>query len=104
MSRRLLAGITLIVSLAAAGNASAKPVRWSGNGHLYDVRAVPDGLSWVQAYLRARAFGCGWYLATITSKAEDQFVQQLVAQQSGMALVGIRGVGRDGVTNGAAAR
>jgi hypothetical protein len=45
---------------------------------------VPDGLSWVQAYLRARAFGCGWYLATLTSKAEDQFVHRLVARRSGI--------------------
>src|SRR4051794_30510545 len=84
MSRRLLAGLTVLVSLAAAGDASAKPVRWAGNGHLYDVRAVPDGLSWVQAYLRARAFGCGWYLATLTSKAEDGFVHGLVAKEGGI--------------------
>jgi hypothetical protein len=84
MSRRLLAGLTVLVSLAAAGDASAKPVRWAGNGHLYDVRAVPDGLSWVQAYLRARAFGCGWYLATLTSKAEDGFVRGLVAKEGGI--------------------
>src|SRR3954465_3707514 len=84
MSRRLLAGLTMLVSLAAAGDASAKPVRWAGNGHLYDVRAVPDGLSWVQAYLRVRAFGCGWYLATLTSKAEDGFVRGLVAKEGGI--------------------
>lgn len=69
------------VTQAAATEVLAKPVRWSGNGHLYDVRHVPEGLSWVQALLRAQALGCGWYLATITSAAENAFVFGLASRK-----------------------
>jgi hypothetical protein len=81
--------LTLRISLVAlalqpvvAWEASAKPVRWSGNGHLYEVRVAPEpeGISWVQALLRADALGCGWYLVTITSKAENDFVFKLAAR------------------------
>ena len=85
MRRSLWIGlVALALQPGLALEASAKPVRWNGNGHLYDVRVVPEGLSWMQAYLRARAFGCGWYPATITSSAEEQFVHKLVARQRGI--------------------
>ena len=73
---------TLALQPVVAWQASAEPVRWSGNGHLYEVRVAtePEGVGWVQALLRAQALGCGWYLATITSKAENDFVFALAAQ------------------------
>src|SRR3954447_26606076 len=71
---------TLALQPVVAWEASAKPVQWNGNGRLYDVRVDLNGLSWVQALLRADALGCGWYLATITSKAENAFVAKLLAQ------------------------
>ena len=64
----------LALQPAMTRDARAAPVRWSGNGHLYEVRHVPEGLSWPQALLRAEALGCGWHLATPTSAAENAFV------------------------------
>lgn len=62
-----------------AMHAAAAPVRWTGNGHLYEVRVDPNGVSWPQAHLRARALGCGWHLASVTSAAENAFVHGLLA-------------------------
>jgi hypothetical protein len=85
MRRVLLAGLAASALLLAAGSdAMTAPSRWSGNGHLYEVRVDPNGLSWPQALLRADALGCGWYLATITSAAENAFVFGLVARQRGI--------------------
>lgn len=54
----------------------AGPVQWTvasgGNGHYYDVIAVPDGITWDAA--SAAATADGGYLATITSDAENNFV------------------------------
>src|SRR3954452_422178 len=74
--------VALALQPAVAWEASAKPVRWGGNGHLCEVRVAPepDGISWVQALLHADALGCGWYLVTITSKAENDFVFKLAAR------------------------
>src|SRR3954470_23928150 len=50
MRRTLRIGlVALALQPAVAWEASAKPVRWSGNGHLYEVRVAPepDGISWV---------------------------------------------------------
>jgi len=83
MRRTLRIGlVALALQPAVAWEVSAKPVRWSGNGHLYEVRVAPEpeGISWVQALLRADALGCGWYLVTITSKAENDFVFKLAAR------------------------
>ena len=63
----------LALQSAVSSEALAAPVRWSGNGHLYEVRFAPEGLSWAQAMLRAQAPGCGWYLATPTLPAENAF-------------------------------
>jgi hypothetical protein len=79
MRRSIYLGLAAFVLLAAAvPQADAKPVKWSGNGHRYEARLVSDGLTWPQARRRARALGCGWYLATITSAAENRFVFSLV--------------------------
>jgi hypothetical protein len=29
-----------------AAPAQAEPVRWSGNGHLYELVVVPEGITW----------------------------------------------------------
>ena len=55
----------------------ADPVRWSGNGHYYEVISVPGTISWEDA--DAAALGAGGYLATITSPAENAFVFGLVS-------------------------
>jgi hypothetical protein len=75
-------GFALLALQSVAGwRVLAEPVRWSGNGHLYEVRHDPAGLSWPQALLRSQALGCGWYLVTITSKAENDFVFGLAAER-----------------------
>src|SRR3954453_3362270 len=57
---------------------SATVVTWPGNGHQYEAVLVSQGLSWFDAEQAVEARGCGWYLATLTSKAEDQFVFGLI--------------------------
>jgi hypothetical protein len=75
-------GYVVGVALAAAavsipgGSASAARVVWDpadgGNGHAYEVVAVPGTVSWEDA--RAAAKTRGGDLATITSPAENAFV------------------------------
>jgi len=79
--RRRLAVPFLLLPLAAAGQAAAAPVTWSGNGHVYDTVTVPAGIGWAQAKLATRERGCGWYLATVTSAAEDKFLSALVTHR-----------------------
>ncbi len=70
---RWLAAILLVIPL---GDASADPVQWSGNGHFYDVVSAPGTISWEDA--EAAASAAGGYLATITSREENDFVFSLV--------------------------
>jgi len=56
------------------------PVQWSvddgGNGHSYLPVAVPQGITWFEAYEVAASVG--GYLATVTSEPENDFVFHLV--------------------------
>src|SRR5205085_9420635 len=61
-----------IPSLAAAAVTSSVI-----NRH-YEAVVASQGLSWAAAERAARARGCGWYLAALTSQAEDQFVFGLI--------------------------
>ncbi len=74
-----LAACALQVSIAMP--AFANPIKWKVNNHLYEVIYAPIGINWANAQLHAAALGCGWYLATITSAAEDAFVFSLIAKQ-----------------------
>jgi hypothetical protein len=64
----------------ADANESEKPVKWliseGGNGHIYQVVATPEGISWSDAKEVAEA--AGGYLATITSEEENEFVFELI--------------------------
>ena len=69
MRKALLVGAAIAVATPSFANAASPapaavctPVRWSGNGHLYVAISRRSGLSWVEAMLRARQRGCGWYL------------------------------------------
>lgn len=79
----MLVGLALGTAALLAGGAEAEPVRWEksrgGNGHLYEAVAVGQRVNWVGAFIGARRRGCGWYLATITSAAENAFVTGLFA-------------------------
>src|SRR3954454_22596274 len=68
----ILAPLPALTSPAAAAAVSGP------GGHQYEAVLVSQGLSWFDAEQAVEACGCGWYLATLTSKAEDQFVFGLI--------------------------
>ncbi len=70
---------TFLIALLVASSVFAAPVRWVGNGHLYDVILVPEGITWTDANVAAQARGSGWHLATITSAEENAFVANLAS-------------------------
>jgi hypothetical protein len=81
--------IPLITALVAttvlvAPEASAKIEQWKksegGNGHRYEAILVARNINGIEALVRASARGCGWHLATITSRAEDLFVFSLIQE------------------------
>jgi hypothetical protein len=69
------------VSVSSAG---AAPVEWAvldgGNGHSYEAVVFDDIISWSDADAEAKKRG--GYLATITSKAENDFVYALIASST----------------------
>jgi hypothetical protein len=71
--------LTTVVAFLAACPATAQ-VQWSsavgGNDHYYLAVVVPSGLTWAQA--DAAATAAGGYLATLTTRAENDFVYALV--------------------------
>lgn len=66
----------LAAAALCAGAANAAPVQWAVNGHWYEAVSAP-GVTWSQANAAAQA--AGGYLATLTSKAENDFVYGAVA-------------------------
>src|SRR5687768_11752256 len=86
--RSLPAGLGFaLVTLAFAGSAPAAPVQWrvvnGGNDHYYDFFAGVEGMSWEAARDRAAArshLGVQGHLVTITSAAEQSFVNSVVPQ------------------------
>src|SRR3954452_9380975 len=76
--RRPIATILTLVPLALPWPAAATTVTGSFNGHSYEAVSAAAGLGWAEAKLAARQRGCGWNLAALTSKAEDQFVFGLI--------------------------
>jgi hypothetical protein len=95
--RRWLGVVTLLLSVQplTVWRAEAAPVTWvkeaGGNGHVYEAVYVAGGLNWVQAQLAAAARGCGWYLATITSVAENKFVFGLIRNKPKFFVEGFNG-------------
>lgn len=74
----------VLTAVAWAACASPEPsaaVQWDANGHYYEVVSVPAGLTWDAA--RAAAVARGGYLATITSREENDFVHSLIDDQPG---------------------
>ena len=76
MRHHLLGASAVLLALLpiSISPVSATVVTWSVNKHQYEAVLVSQGLSWFDAEQAVEARGCGWYLATLTSKAEDQFV------------------------------
>ena len=69
-------GGIVALSFVTAINSNAAPTIWTvgsgGNGHSYEVFAVPGGVTWQNARTAAQAKGGD--LATLTSAAENAFV------------------------------
>jgi hypothetical protein len=75
MRHRLLTALAILSMSVGSHAANAAPVRWSGNGHFYDVITVE--IDWSAAKLAAEASsfrGVPGYLATITSADENLFL------------------------------
>jgi hypothetical protein len=76
----VVAGLLLLCTLAAEGVAA--PVLWDqaagGNGHLYEAIYAPCGITWTGANNAAQAMSGDWYLATVTSQAENDFIYSLI--------------------------
>jgi hypothetical protein len=78
--RPMVSTLMLLEEIALlAAPAQAEPVRWSGNGHHYEVVVVPEGITRLGA--KAAASARGGYLATLTSAEENRFVWSLIANQ-----------------------
>ncbi len=81
----LVAGLFLA---GMAGSSFAVPVQSSANGHWYDV--IQDPLSWADANLAAgnlsNSVGSDWYLATVTSSTEQNFIASLLGTPSSRTL------------------
>lgn len=72
--------VMLLMIMAISLPVVATPVQWAiedgGNGHWYEAVLVQDGISWTDA--RYAAISQGGYLATVTSKSENDFIFSLV--------------------------
>ena len=87
MKRLLWILFSVFLCLAFVGPASAITI-WSDNGHSYEV-VTYSGSSWDDALGHlVSTLGTGYALATITSSAEQSFLESLLANYSGEYWVG----------------
>ena len=77
LSHLAAASLLLLSAFPAPGLAQQQPVRWAKNGHFYEVVAVPEGITWVEAAAAAKQRG--GYLAVVNTKQENRFVWTLIA-------------------------
>lgn len=54
MRKTLLRALAITLLVLPFGDASANPVKWSGNGHYYDAVSLPAPISWEEADAAAR--------------------------------------------------
>jgi hypothetical protein len=64
---------------AAYPNAARWPATAGGNNHLYEFINVGRDITWDEARAVSAATGPGWHLATVTSFAENSFIESLFA-------------------------
>lgn len=88
MTPRILA-LAALLTTGLATQAWAIPIQWTvgsgGNGHWYEVVGTPTTTSWSQANSLANASeydGMMGHLATITSAEENDFVLDLVSDET----------------------
>jgi hypothetical protein len=76
----------IVVFFSAATSSFAAPIPWptavGGNGHTYEAILVGSNITWEAASAAAQAKGPGWHLATITSAAENTFVESIFSGNS----------------------
>src|SRR3954465_10654606 len=82
------ASALILAPLPALTSPAAAAVVSGPGGHQYEAVLVSQGLSWFDAEQAVEARGCGWYLATLTSKAEDQFVFGLFKNNKSFFVLG----------------
>jgi len=74
---KLIAILLAVFGLSVSALSQAAVI-WDGHSdgddHVYEVVYLPEG-SWGDAYTAASLFGEGWQLATVTSSAEQAFLQ-----------------------------
>lgn len=75
MTKKHLAGLAIGLLISGfVGTASATPMQWGANGHWYELIVLEDK-SWNDANTDLLGLkGSNWYLATITSQAEFDFI------------------------------
>lgn len=81
----------LCLFLAIPGIVEATPVQWLENGHYYEFIAVEDGLTWEDANASADSAiyqGMTGHLVTITSQAENVFLESMASVQDGWYWIG----------------
>jgi hypothetical protein len=71
---------TSACSLSTFPNAVEWKVGDGGNGHIYEAVLADGDITWEEARKSASLRGDAWYLATITSKEENEFVMSLFNQ------------------------
>ena len=81
---RFVAVVVLVSCFCVS--AVADPVQWTsasgGNDHWYEAIHVPaPGITWSEANVAAQSMGAGWYLCTITSQLENDFVYALTSDR-----------------------
>jgi Lectin C-type domain len=77
MKQFIIQGALLLLSASLFGQSNVWSPAQGGNGHYYEVITTPQIISWTDA--RDAAAAKGGYLATVTSAAEDAFIQNLAS-------------------------
>lgn len=72
--------------MVCSPEAFPKAIQWAlndgGNGHFYEVVNANANITWEDAQKAAAVRGDSWHLVTITSAAENAFVENLIAGKS----------------------
>ncbi len=88
---RKVVGVVMVMALSLAvkiAEAHGAPMTWdkgpAASGHQYELHINKEGISWTAAKEMVAKLGGGWYLATITSQAEhDWLIENIFALQGG---------------------
>jgi hypothetical protein len=86
MNSKWLQETLVLAVFCASSSLFASPIYWDpsagGNGHTYEAVLVGSDITWEMASAATQARGSGWRLGTITSAAENAFVEGLFSANS----------------------